>query len=123
MSATARAVDLGALYVALDARRAVGGESWRDLAASAGVSASTMTRLKQGRQISLDGYVRLVDWLGYSADAFIRGPQRSEAEAQEVVDRIREYLERDRATAADLLALLPSLTQPNSEPGGGGDHA
>jgi transcriptional regulator with XRE-family HTH domain len=53
-----------ALYVEIDRRRRRRRIRWREVATEAGVSASTLTRLGQGRRPDADGVVRLMIWLG-----------------------------------------------------------
>jgi transcriptional regulator with XRE-family HTH domain len=55
-------------YRALDLERASRGMSWREVAARSGVSASTLTRLGQGRDVSLESLVLLARWAGVSLD-------------------------------------------------------
>lgn len=57
-------LDPDALYVALDRQRRRRRMQWRAVAAEAGVSASTLTRIGQGKRPDADGLVRLLDWLG-----------------------------------------------------------
>lgn len=56
--------DPDALYVALDRVRRKRRMQWRQVACEAGVSASTLTRIGQGRTCNADGLVRLLAWLG-----------------------------------------------------------
>ncbi len=63
--------DLEALYGALDAKRRAQGLSWRKVAEQAGVSASTLTRMAQGANPDVEGFGKLVGWLGESADQFV----------------------------------------------------
>src|SRR5581483_3723772 len=72
-------VDIDALYASLDAQRKARDLSWRQVAKEAGVSASTLTRMAQGRRPDVDGFAALVAWLGLSADQFVRlpGPDRT----------------------------------------------
>lgn len=61
---TKPALDVDALYVALDRQRRRDRKKWRDVAHEAGLSASTLTRLGQGKRPDADGLVRLLAWLG-----------------------------------------------------------
>jgi transcriptional regulator with XRE-family HTH domain len=75
--------DGNAFYATLDAARHARGMNWKEVAAAAGVSPSTMTRLSQGKRPDLDSLAALLVWSGLSADDFIRGPadgSRSEAD-------------------------------------------
>jgi transcriptional regulator with XRE-family HTH domain len=68
-----RVVDVEALFSALDAKRKSEELSWRDAAAEIGVSASTLTRMAQGASPDVEGFGKMVRWLGVSADDFISG--------------------------------------------------
>lgn len=68
---TERAVDVDALYEALDVKRRAQSLSWRDVATAIGVSASTLTRMAQGASPDVEGFGKMVQWLGVSADDFI----------------------------------------------------
>jgi transcriptional regulator with XRE-family HTH domain len=63
--------DLVALYAALDARRRARDISWRKAAEEIGISASTLTRMAQGAHPDVEGFGKMVRWLGESADQFI----------------------------------------------------
>src|SRR4051812_22200171 len=71
-----RIVDVEALYGALDVKRRAEQLSWRDTATAVGVSASTLTRMAQGASPDVEGFAKMVRWLGVSADDFI-APMRS----------------------------------------------
>lgn len=58
------AFDPDALYVALDRQRRTRRLTWRGVAAEAGVSPSTLTRVGQFKRPDADGLVRLLAWLG-----------------------------------------------------------
>lgn len=64
-------LDIKALHKALDAKRKTKSLSWRDAADEMGVSASTLTRMAQGASPDVDGFAKMVAWLGVSADDFI----------------------------------------------------
>lgn len=61
---TAPSFDPERLYEALDRRRRKQHIRWREVAAAAGVSPSTLTRISQGKKPDADGLVRLMAWLG-----------------------------------------------------------
>jgi transcriptional regulator with XRE-family HTH domain len=70
-----RVVDVEALYSALDAKRKTEELSWRDAAGAIGVSPSTLTRMAQGASPDVEGFGKMVRWLGVSADDFISRPK------------------------------------------------
>lgn len=65
------AFDADAFYESLDAERRSRGLNWKDVAAKAGVSPSTLTRLGQGRRPDVDSFARLIAWGGFDADQFV----------------------------------------------------
>lgn len=62
--------DSAGFYRALDAVRGRG-LNWKQAAEQSGVSASTLTRLAQGRRPDVDSLAALVSWGGLSADDFV----------------------------------------------------
>lgn len=62
-------------YIALDLERASRRATWKDVAADSGVSASTLTRMKQGKRPDVDSLAALASWAHLDVDAFIeKGP-------------------------------------------------
>ena len=92
-----RKVDVAALYAALDAKRQSESMSWRELAATLGLSPSVFTRLAQNKRPDLDSFVAMTGWLGLPTDSFIDGEQTAEASPQETVAVISTYLRADKA--------------------------
>ena len=70
--------DAAGFAAALDATRATRGLSWRQVAAEAKVSPSTLTRLGAGHRPDMDGFAALADWLGTGTDRFIQRTQPEE---------------------------------------------
>ena len=64
--------DVAALHAAMDSERRSRRLTWKDVAAESGISASTLTRLSQGRQPDVNSLAALTAWLGMSADHFMR---------------------------------------------------
>lgn len=69
------AFDAGAFYETLDGERRTRGLAWKEVAAKAKVSPSTLTRLGQGRRPDVDSFARLVAWGGFDADQFVTSPK------------------------------------------------
>lgn len=65
-------LDVEALYAALDQRRASLGLSWRDVAASTGLSPSGFTRMAAGHKPDADGLATLCAWLRIGITPFTR---------------------------------------------------
>jgi transcriptional regulator with XRE-family HTH domain len=70
--ARSRSFDLEGFYATVDAERRARGLSWNAVAASAGVAASTLTRVGQGRSADIEALAALASWSGVSLDAFVR---------------------------------------------------
>jgi transcriptional regulator with XRE-family HTH domain len=106
-----RVVDVEALYAALDVKRRAETLSWRDAAAAIGVSASTLTRMAQGASPDVEGFGKMVRWLGVSADEFIAQPkartQKKQEELLVVVSRhLRASKELDVKSAKALEGII-----------------
>ncbi len=64
--------DVEAFYAALDSQRQSKRITWKQVAKESGVSASTLTRVAQGRRPDVDSMAALLTWSGLKADSFIR---------------------------------------------------
>ena len=64
--------DAETFYAALDAERRSRKMTWKRVAEEARVSASTLTRLAQGRRPDVDSLAALLSWSGLKADAFVK---------------------------------------------------
>jgi transcriptional regulator with XRE-family HTH domain len=100
--------DVDALHAALDGERIARGLNWKDVSAESGVSASTLTRLSQGKRPDVDSLTALTHWIGVSADRFMRLPQRGFGGASSLAQissilRDDPNLNKDAATALDQL--------------------
>ena len=63
--------DSGKFYAALDSERSSRGMSWKQVAEESGVSASTLTRMAQGKRPDVDGLADLLSWSGLKEDSFM----------------------------------------------------
>ncbi len=100
--------DVESLHSALDAHRIAKGLTWKDVSAESGVSASTLTRLSQGKRPDVDSLTALTHWLGLSADRFMGVPQMAFGGASHLAQistilRDDPNLNKDAATALDEL--------------------
>jgi len=64
--------DSSALYDALNEQRLGRNLTWREVADEVGVSVTTITRLKNGGRMEVDGMLALVDWLRLPVETFVR---------------------------------------------------
>ena len=103
--------DSQAFYDALDATRRSRNLNWKQVAAQSGVSASTLTRMAQGRRPDVDGLAALVSWSSLKADDFVRSD--AEQGEPEPLAMISTYLKSDphlTPEAADALDQLVKAT-------------
>jgi transcriptional regulator with XRE-family HTH domain len=70
--------------------------TWKDVAAEAKVSASTLTRMAQGKRPDVDGLAALLAWSGLRADDFIRKTDEQAEKKAEPLAQISALLRADR---------------------------
>ena len=70
--------DGDAFFAALDAERQARRCSWKQVAEECGISASTLTRMSQGKRPDVDGLAALVAWSGLEVDRFVRNASLKE---------------------------------------------
>ena len=87
--------DVAALHAAMDSERCSRRLAWKDVAAESGVSASTLTRLSQGRQPDVNSLAALTAWLGMSADHFMRTERVDQFGAASPLAQISTIIHRD----------------------------
>jgi len=102
--ATKGSFDAARFFSALDAERRSRAKNWKELAAEAGVSASTLTRMGQGRRPDVDSLAALSHWSGLNLAEFIEGTGAKDK--AEPLAMISTYLRSDpNLTDADARAL------------------
>ena len=72
MAKTAR-FDGDAFFAALDAERQARQCTWKQVAEECGISASTLSRMSQGKHPDVNGLAALAAWSGLDVDRFVRG--------------------------------------------------
>jgi len=97
-----------AFYASLDSERQARRITWKKVALESGVSASTLTRISQGRRPDVDSMAALLAWSGLNADTFIRrnkeAPREAESLAQiTVLLRADRHLSREGVIAIEAL--------------------
>lgn len=95
MNDRTRRFDVAALHAAMDSERRSRQLAWKDVAAESGVSASTLTRLSQGRQPDVNSLAALTAWLGMSADNFMRTERINQFGAASPLAQISSIIHRD----------------------------
>ena len=96
--------DLDKFHAALNAQRAAKSLTWKDVAQQSGVSASTLTRMSQGKRPDVDGLALLLAWSGLDALQF--GPEANEPEP---LAKIAANLRADRNLSDDSVKALEEI--------------
>jgi transcriptional regulator with XRE-family HTH domain len=86
--------DTDAFYAALDGQRQSRRLNWKQVAREVGISASTLTRIAQGKRPDVDNLAALLGWSGLSADQFVIADARTAAHADPLA-QITAYLRAD----------------------------
>jgi len=86
--------DATGFYTALDVTRKARDLNWKQVAGESGVSASTLTRMAQGKRPDVDGLAALCAWSGLDADNFVRSTREHPAEAEPLA-MVSTYLRSD----------------------------
>ena len=76
--ARAASFDGGAFFAAMDAERQARQRTWKQVAEECGISASTLTRMSQGKRPDVDGLAAMVAWSGLDMDQFVRSASAKE---------------------------------------------
>ena len=100
--------DTEGFYAALDGVRQSRRLNWKQVAGGSGVSASTLTRMAQGKRPDVDGLAALCAWSGLDADDFVRS-QDGERPQAEPLAMISTYLRGDRNLTPEAAAALEEL--------------
>jgi transcriptional regulator with XRE-family HTH domain len=105
--------DATAFYGALDSARQSRSLNWKQVAAQSGVSASTLTRMAQGRRPDVDGLAALAAWSGLTTDNYVRSDiERAEPEP---LAQISTYLRSDRNLSPEAATALDELIKATYE--------
>jgi transcriptional regulator with XRE-family HTH domain len=87
--------DVEAFYSALDSQRQSRRLTWKKVAEEAGVSASTLTRIAQGKRPDVDSMAALLAWSGLKIDSFIARPEDAPQKKADPLADITAYLRAD----------------------------
>lgn len=105
--------DSNAFYEALDSTRQARNLNWKQVAAQSGVSASTLTRMAQGRRPDVDGLAALVSWSGLRSDDFVRS--KGQEAGPEPLAMISTYLRSDKNLTPEAAAALDQVVKATYE--------
>ena len=102
-----------AFYAALDAERRSRRYTWKQVAQEAQISASTLTRMAQGRRPDVDSLAALVTWSGLSADSFVSGDEPKPTPG--TLAMISTYLKGDPQLTPEAADALDELVKATYE--------
>ncbi|GAB3795032.1 helix-turn-helix domain-containing protein [Humibacter antri] len=105
--------DSDAFYAALNQTRQSRNLNWKQVAAESGVSASTLTRMAQGRRPDIDGLAALTVWSGLSSDDYVR--RESTEPAPETMAMISTYLRADKHLTPKAAEAMESVIKSTYE--------
>ncbi|GII96854.1 helix-turn-helix domain-containing protein [Sinosporangium siamense] len=106
--------DAEAFYAALDAARLGRQLNWKQVAAESGVSASTLTRMAQGKRPDVDGLAALAAWSGLNTNDFVRSVSET-ATKPEPLAMISTYLRSDPHLSDEAAVALDQLIKATYE--------
>lgn len=98
--------DAAAFYAALDSQRKAKRLTWKQVAEQTGISASTLTRMGQGKRPDIDGLAALLAWSGLRADDFIR---KDVEVVSEPLAQITAYLRADHNLTPESATALEQI--------------
>lgn len=100
--------DAEAFYASLDSQRQSRRLNWKQVAQQAGISASTLTRIAQGKRPDVDSLAALLAWSGLKADQFVVSDERAAARPDPLA-QITAYLRADPHLKPDAAAALEAV--------------
>lgn len=111
--------DASGFYVALDAVRTAKKMTWKDVAEATDVSASTLTRMAQGRRPDVDSLAALATWANLSTDDYMGFTEDKSKKNQDTLVAVSAQFRKDKklsleakkAIEATLFALYGQLAK------------
>ena len=100
--------DAEGFYSALDSVRQARRLTWKQIAAQAGVAASTLTRMGQGKRPDIDGLAALASWSKLDVSNFYR-PREASARNTEPLAEITALLRADKNLSGEGAIALENM--------------
>ncbi|MFQ5872213.1 MAG: helix-turn-helix domain-containing protein [Dehalococcoidia bacterium] len=105
--------DAQGFFGALDAERVARQIRWKDVAHESGVSASTLTRMAQGKRPDVDSLAALASWSGLNPGEYVRST--SEPEEPKSIAMISTHLRTDPNLTSEAATALEELIKATYE--------
>ncbi len=93
--------DASGFYVALDAVRSTKKMTWKDVAEATDVSASTLTRMAQGRRPDVDSLAALATWAHLSTDDYMGFTDSNSEKTQDTLVAVSAQFRKDKKLSAE----------------------
>lgn len=100
-------------YAAIDSQRQSKKLTWKQVAEQSGISASTLTRMAQGRRPDVDSLAALLAWSGLKAEFFVQG-SKDQTESEPLA-QITAYLRADPHLTPEGAAALEAIVKAGYE--------
>jgi transcriptional regulator with XRE-family HTH domain len=102
--------DIEGFYASLDSQRQSKKMTWKQVAQKSGVSASTLTRMAQGRRPDVDSLAALLAWSGLKAELFLQGSWETRKESDPLA-QITAYLRADSNLTPEGAAAIEAIVK------------
>ncbi len=106
--------DADAFFDALEKTRINKKITWKKVADDAGVSASTLTRMAQGKRPDVDTLAALAAWAGLRVDNFIQGGE-PEKKPENVIEEVAALFRADPSLSPDAKSAIEAIVRTAHE--------
>ncbi len=106
--------DVDAFYEGLDNVRKTGKLTWKKVADKAGVSASTLTRMAQGKRPDIDSMAALATWSNLNVDNYIVGHNQVKT-AQNSIEEVSALFRADPSLDPNAAAAIEAIVRAAHE--------
>jgi transcriptional regulator with XRE-family HTH domain len=105
--------DADGFYRALDAVRITRKLNWKQVAEGSGVSASSLTRMAQGKRPDVDGLAALTAWSGLDANRYVLSGHKPADPGS--LAQISTYLRSDKNLSPEAATAIDELVKATYE--------
>jgi transcriptional regulator with XRE-family HTH domain len=106
--------DADAFFEALEKSRINKKITWKKVADDAGVSASTLTRMAQGKRPDVDTLAALAAWANLKVDNFIQGGE-PEKQTDNVIEEVAALFRADPSLSPDARSAIEAIVRTAHE--------
>ena len=102
--------DVEAFYEALDNVKDNNKLTWKKVADDAGVSASTLTRMAQGKRPDVDSMAALAAWSNLNIDNFIVGREKS-SNSDNTIEEVAALFRADTSLTSEARSAIEAIVR------------